>query len=418
MPISTDDNMFLAQPFIGAGKKITDVPNFVHTAFIAISSVPSVIKTLCLPPALMSVPKLIALALPTETPTEPLPDPSSYFSKDEPSPVDKMTIDLLKTLSIPPRDLLDQLVKCAGQAWLDGHKSVIYAHTEHDRRFSFWTISFWKDISDVLVPRQIWQRADSYLKTLQQKPIEHVRRAADDFRAALLDLPWHGDINGYSDYGAVHCLAAFASKEWLQDIHETCMLEELQRQLSAVPAFAGNKGGIVHIGMSVQLCAAHTQRNTTTYPPTHRSQLAQLGSDLRTGAKTRVGMMWFVAGDHWCSMAILVGEGSQSVLWGDPMGDEVPDWVRNATVWWLSVHVERLFDWGILECSPQRDGFSCGILAQNGLAHSFLPSRYPLINTKKLFDVSVARLRAGIEVIRRHVEMVSRTSGIRTSSCG
>jgi hypothetical protein len=386
--------------------KYRDVPDFVHSTFNSLSVLPSTIETLHLPNTRMSVPAFIAYSLPTKTPVQPLPDPFSYFSNSEPHEISSASTSLLRSLPIPPRAVLDKIIHQAGQAWLDGYKSIVYSHTGHDRRFPFWILQYWKRVTEILPAHQAWTSADRYLTTLQKKSSEHTRRAADDFRALLHALPWDGKIYSFSDDDAVHRLAAFASRDWLADIHETFMLEELQRQIAAIPEF-GTKQIVVNIWISNKIRIAYEQRDNNEYPPPHRTELAELGADLASGAKSRLGLLWFIKGNHWCSMDIIADGTRQVILYGDPEGDEAPDWLHEATIWWLSKHIKGSFEWGVLACPLQQDGFSCGILAQNGLAHSFIPARYPLIDASSGQDVAIACLMAGGDVIRHHIQMVS-----------
>jgi hypothetical protein len=402
---STTDNNFLASSYIGTGKKYRNAPDFVHAAFDALSTPPSIFDSLYLPNARLSVLALVAYSLPNETPVHPLPDPLSYFSKEEPHAINHATTTLLQTLPIPPAPVMEKIIRLAGQAWLDGYKSVVYSHTGHDRRCPFWIIRHWMRIAEILPARQAWTAADQNLSVLQKKSSDHIRQAADNFRALLHSLPWHGRICGFSDSKAVHWLAAFTSKDWLTDIHETFMLEELQRQIAAVPEF-GTKQVVTNIWISKKICDAYEHRNDNMYPPLHRTELAELGTDLARGTKTRLGMMWFVNHNHWCSMDIIADTLKQHILYGDPMGDGPPNHIREAVVWWLSKHVEGSFEWGTLLCPSQHDGFSCGLLAQNGLAHSFLPTKYPLIDAASAQNVAIARLKAGADVIQHHIQMV------------
>jgi hypothetical protein len=403
--VSATDNSFLALSYVGTGEKFRDVPDFVHAAFDSLSTPPSIINTIILPNTSVSVLAFVAYSLPTETPVQPLPDPFSYFTKEDPHPTNSTSTLLLKSLPIPPQIVLDKIIQQSGQAWLDGYKSIIYSHTGHDHRFPFWVLRYWKQITEILPARQAWTFADRYLTILQKKTSERTRRAADEFRALLHALPWHGRIHGFSDNDDVHRLADFASKHWLADIHETFMLEELQRQIAAIPEF-GTKQVITNIWISNKIRVAYEHRNESEYPSPHRTELAELGADLSSGAKSRLGMIWFIKRCHWCSMDITADTSERTILYGDPEGDEAPDWLREATIWWLSKHVEGSFEWGILPCPTQRDGFSCGILAKNALAHRFIPRKFPLIDTSSDQEVAIARLKAGAEVIQHHIQMV------------
>jgi hypothetical protein len=344
--ISATDNSFLALSFIGKGEKYRDVPDFVQAAFESLSTPPGIIDTIILPKTSISVLALVAYSLPVETPVEPLPDPLSYFIKQDPHPTNSASILLLKSLPIPPQIVLERIIRQAGQAWLDGFKSIVYSHTGHVHRFPFWVLCYWKQVSELLPARHAWTLADRYLTTLQKKTSEVTRRAADEFRALLHALPWHGSIHGFSDTDPVYRQADFTSEKWLADIHETFMLEELQRQIAAIPEF-GTQQVVTNIWISTKIRIAYEHRDVTEYPSPHRTELAELGADLASGAKSRLGMIWFIKHSHWCSMDINASQ--RTIRYGDPEGDEAPLWLCEATDWWLSKHIEGKFEWGMDE---------------------------------------------------------------------
>jgi hypothetical protein len=240
--------------------------------------------------------------------------------------------------------------------------------------------------------------ADWYLTILQKKSSEHTGHVADDFCALLHASPWDGKIYGFSDDDAVHRLAAFTLQDWLVDIHKTFMLEELQRQISAIPKF-GTKRIVVNIWISNKIRIAYEQHGDSEYPPPRWTELVELGADLASGAKTRLGLLWFIKGNHWCSMDIIADRVRQVILYGDPEGDKAPNWLHEATIWWLSKLIKGLFEWDVLLCPSQQDRFLCGILVQNGLAHAFIPARYPFINASSGQDVAIACLKVGADVI-------------------
>jgi hypothetical protein len=180
------------------------------------------------------------------------------------------------------------------------------------------------------------------------------------------------------------------------------MLEEFQQQIAAVTEF-GTKQVIINIWIFQKICDTYEHRNDNMYPPLHRTELAELGTDLVRGGKTRLGMMWFVNHNHWCSIA---DASKQHIIYGDPMGDEAPNHICEAVVWWLSKHVEGSFEWGTFLYPSQHDRFLCGLLAQNGLAHSFLPTKYPLIDAASAQNVAIACLKVRADVIQHHIQMV------------
>ena len=181
------------------------------------------------------------------------------------------------------------------------------------------------------------------------------------------------------------------------------MLEELQHQIAANPEF-GTKQVVTNIWILNKIHIAYEHHNEAEYRSSHCNKLAELGADLASGTKTHLGMIWFIKCSHWCSMDINTSQ--HTICYGDPEGDEAPNWLCDATKWWLSKHMEGTFKWEILPCPAQHDEFSCGILTQNGLAHSFLPAAHLLINTSSNQAVAIAHLKAGAEVIQHHIRMV------------
>jgi hypothetical protein len=106
--VSAADNSFLALSYIGTGEKYGDMPDFIHAAFESFSMPPSIIDTIILPKPLISVLALVAYNLPTESLVKPLPDPCSYFTKEDPDPTDSASIQLLKSLPILPLIVLEK----------------------------------------------------------------------------------------------------------------------------------------------------------------------------------------------------------------------------------------------------------------------------------------------------------------------
>ena len=71
---------------------------------------------------------------------------SQFFSKDEPSILTGSVMTRLRHLPIPDSNTVQQLVKFSPQAWLDGFRSVHYAHLQSGTItcFLLWVITFWR----------------------------------------------------------------------------------------------------------------------------------------------------------------------------------------------------------------------------------------------------------------------------------
>ncbi|KZP06363.1 hypothetical protein FIBSPDRAFT_940040 [Athelia psychrophila] len=403
---SDSDQQFLVKPFIGTGKVFADLPASIQTAFKNLTTVPSVIETIILPRHDMSVLQLIKHPLPPICLVTPSPGPASlYFFKDEPAPLGAETTRLLKTLSVPTFLRTSDLLASAGQRWLDGYQSIAYVHTSDTTRFPLWILRLWRQILDITAAQKTWADADRYLSGLQLKNKLEIRVQADNFRILLSNLPWHGRVKGFSDNEDVTYLAAFASTRWLSDIHETFMLECIQRHIRASPDYDAKKL-LTSIWTSQKIITAYNNRTRHTYPPSTPDPLAQLGNDLASGIKTKLGMMWFINDGHWASTDISVNNSQCTIAYADPERQALPESVRAPVNWWLAAHLKHSLSWATLECALQRDGYSCGILANNALAHDVLPEMYPLIDTSVFGAVVIARLKAGAEVIQHHCLMV------------
>ena len=331
--ISAADNSFLALSYIGTGKKYLDAPDFIYAVFHSLSMPPSMIDTIVLPKPSISVLALVTYSLPIKSPVKPLPNPFSYFTKEDAHPTNSASIQLLKSLPIPPLTGLEKIIRQVGQAWLDGYKSIIYFHTGHIQCFQFWVFCYWKQVAEVLPARHAWMLADCRLTTLQKKSSEVTRRAADEFCTLLHTLLCHGSIHGFSNTDNVCRLADFASEHWLADINESFMLEELQHQIAANPEF-GTKQVVTNIWTLNKIHIAYEHHNEAEYHSSHCNKLAELGADLASGTKTHLGMIWFIKCSHWCSMDINTSQ--HTICYGDPEGDEAPNWLCDATKWWLS----------------------------------------------------------------------------------
>lgn len=318
MAITASDQQFLVLPFIGTGKVCGDLPASIQTAFTNLTTVPSVIETIIIPHLDMSVLQIIRHTLPPICLVKPSPGPAKlYFSKDEPAPFDAETTRLLKTLSVPTSARTSDLLVSAGQRWLDGYQFIVYVHTTNTTLFPLWILHLWCQILDVTAAQKTWADADRYLLGLQVRNNLVIRVQADTFRILLSNLLWHGRGKGFSDNKDVTYLAAFASTSWLSNLHETFMLECLQRHIRASPDYNARKL-ITSIWVSKKILTAYNNRLRSVYPPSTPDQLVQLGNDLASGMKTKLGMMWFIKDGHWVSTDISVGPLQCTIAYADP----------------------------------------------------------------------------------------------------
>jgi len=70
----------------------------------------------------------------------------SWFSKDEPN----SDTCIIWTCTVPSRDFIKNIEEAAGQAWLDGAKSITdLQYNNGTDCLLLWTISFWRKITTI-----------------------------------------------------------------------------------------------------------------------------------------------------------------------------------------------------------------------------------------------------------------------------
>ena len=110
---------------------------------------------------------------------------------------------------MPTSAVVKDLNKIAHQAWLDGFKSIKYAHigdsvTTH---FPLWLISFWNEVLDLRTVRDSWVKAKAWLMVeLKQKKALQRRTYAEDVNVLLSELPWGISKCGVSDSEPIHTM--------------------------------------------------------------------------------------------------------------------------------------------------------------------------------------------------------------------
>jgi hypothetical protein len=82
-------------------------------------------------------------------------------------------------------------------------------------------------------------------------------------------------------------------------------------------------------------------------------------------------------GNHWVTVILDIERTSLS--YADSYNLPPPGELQNVLSWWLQHHREETFEWDDLPCSLQTDCFSCPIFSANSMAHTLLPTSFPLI---------------------------------------
>ena len=147
---------------------------------------------------------------------------------------------------------------------------------------------------------------------------------------------------------------------------------------------------------------AYKERDSAQYAESqYFAQARRLGEALSAGTRKSVLMLKNLNNEHWVALDLNFKD---SCIWyGDSFGEEPPPELMCAVEWWTHHHTGRDFTQAKLPITTQNDGFSCGLLAYNALAHRANPKKYPLIDAAKVDD---ARLEILLAVIGQHSDNV------------
>ncbi|KAJ6600108.1 hypothetical protein B0H10DRAFT_2196455 [Mycena sp. CBHHK59/15] len=211
-----DEKPFISDDWIGKGKSYSgDLPGEVLQAKITAFMPPEPAVGL-VPAGSLPVMEFAAIALPRQSSELAYGESRLWFSDDAPT----TDIGVLKdrTRSIPPQAVLDLLGRKAGQAWLNGAKSVIDPrYNEGADRFPLWVLTYWMEMACTVGHQSNWKRSIAWLENEHKKcKEEHTRAAIEEARATLKTLGWnapsasgskklrqHTCINSWGLFGSV-----------------------------------------------------------------------------------------------------------------------------------------------------------------------------------------------------------------------
>jgi hypothetical protein len=107
-----------------------------------------------------------------------------------------------------------------------------------------------------------------------------------------------------------------------------------------------------------------------------------VGQALATGQRDLLEFQANVHGNHW--VTILLDFWATKIFYGDPLQREPDQDLMKTISWWTYHHAGCEFVYQPMEISRQDDGYSCGLLSWNGLAHHLDPDEFPLIDPKNV----------------------------------
>jgi hypothetical protein len=352
--------------WIGKNKIYCNVQGFISDELCLRTSAPPFVTAQIVPLSL-PVMQLVDFSMPRVTASLQGINPRSLFSSHDATHTSLECINL----GIPDKSLLNKLRDCAGQAMLDGKRTV--QHWDRTDVFlPFDALGTWYFLLEVDAAKRSWARAIQWLKRNQSNIPEHHFTCIMKY---LENVPWKDEVKGLKTGLQTTDMATFLSQDWLSDIHIASMLTvtahlrhdalscTVPRTELVQPIFSSHILNFALLDASPTLSEYYDSS-----PPKSIVDLGTLISDAKmTGI--RIATVSYSPEYHWASLLIDICAGT--IAWGDSLGRPILDGFEKRLRAWLAIFVpqKQFLPLQSLPCARQGDGYSCGMIAINTLKH-------------------------------------------------
>jgi hypothetical protein len=215
---------------------------------------------------------------------------------------------------------------------------------------------------------------------------------------------------GLSDDEPIHTLWRYLGPNWLSGSSQNDLLELLRHQLAGRSDMA-KAYRVEGTCITEKLLDVYRNRDDINYTENKSlGWLRTLANDLIKNQATLVTVqnLTNVTGSpHWVPLVLVTDE--YTLLFGDSLGDKLPEELRKAYTWWMGQHnviksaksenhnmkdikTDNLIAVNPLPIASQVDSHACGILANNALHHLIEPHRSAL-NSGSKNDIIKERLQ-------------------------
>ena len=330
----------------------------------------------------------------------------------------QMVLTRLQHLSTPHVATVKQLAHCSRQAWMDGAKSICYAHLSDSSstatKFPLWVITYWSSAINTRETSVRWLKAKDWAsKQLQQKKSSSRQKAAEEATILLSSLPRMlkgSDSSGVVDNERIDSLWRFLGPNWLSCSNQNDLLDILRDTILDDPVRA-TKYRVEGTHTTATIIKAYQNRSDDMYCKDRSLQwLHFLADDLIENQATLItiiNLSNITNSPHWVPVVVTI-EPKLCIHFGDSLGGSIPPELHAAYTWWLGIHEDNFLpdpfvkrknarnDNDLLEVKSlpitiQHDSHSCGVLAQDALKHFVYPSQ-PLLDAN-VMDIVHERLK-------------------------
>ncbi|TFY80575.1 hypothetical protein EWM64_g3442 [Hericium alpestre] len=357
----------ILEEWIGRGKIYKNVPEPIASELCRRVSI-SADGIALIPDASLSVLDLLQHKLPPRSSSLNFVALHSCFSDLQANTPLAQLLDM----QTPPQEVLRKLRDFAGQAMLDGKRSVCY-WTRTDVRLSFSALGFWAALSEAITAKATWTAALSWL---QKQVTLDPSLAALQLRVntVLASTPWKGFVEGLGRHASATEMSMFLSRKHLTDVHVDTMLRllavRLQQEEPHLATFISL--GTMSLADGLSKSAALISRpgpDVLPYPNAVPADVVEYGDRLAENEASVILGVAHSPPDHWAAYS--VDRPNHVVNWGDSIGRQAPSGFIKGMKCWLGHHLssQRFRYCTDLACATQTDSHSCGIISVNTLKH-------------------------------------------------
>ena len=181
------------------------------------------------------------------------------------------------------------------------------------------------------------------------------------------------------------------------------LLEILRSHIAADPILV-QQFRVEGVDITAKLMEAAATKGTDAYQTEQRfAWVRSIGDDMMKRQQAVLTMAHLGnKNKHW--VGLVVDARDKAIYYGDSLDSPIPPNLLETYQWWILQHSSTSFDLKNLPITHQEDGYLCGILADNALAHFALLKLFPLF---KSFEARAARMSAFVRVAYHILEQVS-----------
>ena len=325
-----------------------------------------------------------------------------FLSTDTPNTDNLVEI---KTIPIPPWVIIQGISKLLPTK--NKFNSLVSPHLPHfaNKRFPLWVVDLWNKARIAIDSQRKWAVAVQALgrrNHIQAFTDAMTQKKISDCYSALASVPWSSKLKGFDITPPLTHLTSFFTKEWLDDDHVHLILELLRHEIYMVKP---QEAKHIHIHPQTHFInlLVNAAKNPQDYLDSNNRStrwLYQLGNELASGLKHKLGIIINQNANHW--VAAVIDFRTHLIWYGDSMGHPLLRIHRETLKWWGFTHTGKWFDVERMPITLQHDGHSCGIFASNALASFFL--QVPLIPAHCAADT---RLDLFLQILSKHQLFVS-----------